>query len=109
MAEQTTPVTTSTNNQASPTQTEDILAIASVIVGVLAICSFFIWYFSIVLGVGGLVAGYLGQKSKMYPQLGKTGMIISAVALTITILYTIVMVLFVGVMFAGMFATGEFI
>jgi hypothetical protein len=105
MSEQTTPVTATNNSAtASPTQTEDILAIASVIIGVLGLCSFFISYFSLPLSVIGLVTGYLGQKSKMYPQLGRTGMIISAISLVIAIAYILLMFLLMGVMFAGMFA-----
>ncbi len=103
MSEQTTPVTSS-STQASPTQTEDILAIASVIIGVLGLCSFFVSYFSLPLSVIGLVTGYLGQKSKMYPQLGRIGMIISAISLVIAVAYILLMFLLLGVAFAGMFA-----
>ncbi len=66
------------------------LAIASLVLGILSLCSFFFWFCSGPLGVVGIILGFLAVRSPSRP-MAMAGIILSIVGLILTIVITIVL------------------
>lgn len=68
-----------TNNNA------DLMAIASLVLGVLNLCAFCMPYCCLPLSILGLVLGYLGRKSTKYKTIAIIGMVLCGLGLVLSI------------------------
>lgn len=72
------------NTASNNGDSKDLLAMGSLIVGIIGLCAWFIPLFGWPTGVIALVLGYLGKQSVKNAKLAKIGMILGGVCLVLS-------------------------